>query len=76
MVPLAGIASLPSYAWGSVASVISGCSASRDSLSCRLLAILNFLYVAAGLLTLALIVVVVLALKSYRRNKADRRIER
>ena len=75
LLPLACIASASSVAHASVAYGISGCSASGDSLRCQLLAILNFLYVAAGLLGLVLIVVLVLAVKSYRKNKTDRRID-
>ena len=54
---------------------MTGCSASGDSMKCRLLAILNFLYAAAGLLGLLLIVVVVLAVRAYRKNKTGGQVD-
>jgi hypothetical protein len=47
------------------------CSASGDSLGCRLTGVLSFLYVAAALLAVALVLVVVLAVRSYRRKNDD-----
>ena len=52
----------------------SNCSASGDSLMCGMLGLLHFLYAAAGILALLLIVVVALAIKSYRKNKDDGKI--
>ena len=54
---------------------MTGCNASSDSLKCRMLAILNFLYAAAGLLGLLLIVVVVLAVRAYRKNKTGGQVD-
>jgi hypothetical protein len=54
---------------------VSDCSASGDSLKCHLLGVLNFLYAAAGLLGILLIAVVVLAFKSFRKNKTDEKAD-
>ncbi len=50
------------------------CGASGNSLDCRLADVLSFLYVAAALLALVLMLVVVLAVRSYRRtsNNGDK----
>ena len=50
-----------------------GCAATGDdSFKCRMLGLLNFLYVAAGLLGLILLIVIFLAIAMYRRNRAAR----
>jgi hypothetical protein len=56
-------------------SAASDCGASGNSLSCHLLGFLNFLYAAAGILAFMLIMVVALAIKSYRKNKKDEKID-
>ena len=55
----------------SVLMSVPNCSAYGDSPKCHLLGILNFLYAAAGVLGFLLIVVVVLAFESFRKNKTD-----
>jgi hypothetical protein len=67
-------ASTGNLAHASTLSIEPGCSASGDSLKCHLLGLLNFLYAAAGVLAFMLIVVVVLAVKSYRKNKDDKKV--
>jgi hypothetical protein len=46
------------------------CDAAGDSFKCRLTGILNFLYAAAGVLGLVLIVVVSLAVRTYQKNRS------
>ena len=54
---------------------VPDCSASGGSLKCHLLGVLNFLYAAAGVLGCLLIVVVVLAVKIYRKNETDEKVD-
>jgi H+/Cl- antiporter ClcA len=49
------------------------CDASRNTLDCHLAGVLSFLYIAAGLLAVVLLLVVVLAVRSYRRKNDDRK---
>jgi membrane protein implicated in regulation of membrane protease activity len=43
------------------------CSAAANSLQCRLTGVLSFLYIAGVLLAVLLLLVIVLAVRSYRR---------
>lgn len=56
------------FASVSAALVSPSCSAAPDSLDCRLASVLSLLYVAAGLLGLVLLLVIFVAVKSYRKN--------
>ena len=47
------------------------CSASGSTLNCHLQSFLSFLYTAAGLLALVLLVVILVATRIYTRNKAS-----
>ena len=47
------------------------CKTSPDSLGCHLIALLNLLYVAAGVLIAVLVVVIVVAVRAYRKNSKD-----
>lgn len=47
------------------------CKTAADSLPCRLMALLNLLYVAAGVLVVVLIVVIIVAVRAYRKNSKD-----
>ena len=47
------------------------CKTSPDSLGCHLIALLNLLYIAAGVLVAVLVVVIVVAVKAYRKNSRD-----
>jgi hypothetical protein len=71
MLALALAASTSRLMYASTLTDTPDCSASGDSLKCHLLGILDFLYVAAVVLGIVLIVVVVLAVNSYRKNKKD-----
>ncbi len=51
-----------------------GCAASGAGISCYLPGILNFLYVVAIVLGVVLLVVLVLAIKSFRKNKDDEKV--
>jgi bacteriorhodopsin len=74
LLALAFAASTGRLAHAATLSIEPGCTASGDSLKCHLLGLLNFLYAAAGVLAFMLIVVVVLAVKSYRKNKDDKKV--
>jgi hypothetical protein len=74
LLALAFAAPTGSLAHASTHSLTPDCSASGDTLKCDLLGFLNFLYAAAGVLALVLIVVVVLAVKSYRKNRNDEKV--
>jgi hypothetical protein len=74
LLTLAFAVSTARLAHASTLFAASDCSASGDSLKCHLLGFLNFLYAAAGVLAFMLIVVVALAVKSYRKNKNDEKI--
>jgi cytosine/uracil/thiamine/allantoin permease len=50
------------------------CSASANSFNCHLAGVLSFLYVAAALLAVVLVLVIVLAVRSYRRRSDDKRL--
>ncbi len=67
--PLAFAAATSTAAHASTLSLSTDCSASGDSLKCRLGDFLGFLYAAAGVLCFVLIIVVVLAVHSYRASK-------
>jgi hypothetical protein len=56
-------------AGASVIAATPDCSASGDSFQCSLLGFLHFLYAAAGLLAIVLIVAVLVAVHVYRKNK-------
>jgi heme/copper-type cytochrome/quinol oxidase subunit 2 len=60
------------YAYKAHAStlLVPACDTAADSFKCRLVGILNFLYAAAGILALVLIVVIVLAVRMYRKNRS------
>ena len=62
-------------AQASVLTSVPDCSASGGSFKCHLLGVLNFLYAAAGVLGFLLIVVVVLAVKAYRKNETDEKVD-
>lgn len=47
------------------------CSAAPDNLGCHLVALLNLLYVAAGVLSAVLVVVIVVAIRAYKKNSKD-----
>jgi uncharacterized membrane protein YkgB len=49
------------------------CSANGDSLNCRLQSVLHFLYGAAGVLALILLIVIAAAITIYQKNKSARR---
>ncbi len=61
-------------AHASLLQSVNDCGASGNSLDCHLADVLSFLYVAAGLLALVLLLVIVLAVRSYRRtsNNGDK----
>jgi membrane protein DedA with SNARE-associated domain len=59
-------ASLASFAF-----LVSDCSTNGDPLGCRLDSILHVLYIAAVILGLVLLVVAILAYRTYRQNKAE-----
>jgi hypothetical protein len=63
------------FALASVLTKVHNCNASGDSLKCHLQGILDFLYAAAGILGLLLVVAVVLAFNIYRKNKADEKVD-
>lgn len=69
LLALAFTAATHTAAHASTLSLSSGCSASGYSLKCRLGEFLGLLYVAAGVLGLVLIIVVILAVHSYRASK-------
>jgi hypothetical protein len=46
------------------------CDAAGDSFKCRLTGILNFLYAAAAVLGLVLLLVVFLAIRTYQKNRS------
>jgi hypothetical protein len=45
------------------------CSASGDPLKCRLTGVLHLLYLAAAILAIAAIVVLLFAIRTYRKNR-------
>jgi hypothetical protein len=47
------------------------CSASGNSLGCRLGDVLSFLYIAAAVLAFVLVLVIVLAVRSFRKRAAN-----
>jgi H+/Cl- antiporter ClcA len=47
------------------------CDASGNTLDCHLAGVLSFLYIAAGLLAVVLLMVIALAVRSYRRKDDD-----
>jgi hypothetical protein len=55
----------------SVSAATPDCSTSGGSFECSLLGVLHFLYAAAGVLTVVLIVVIAVAVHIYRRNKGS-----
>lgn len=65
---LIAAASVSRAAHASATVIAPDCTASGDGFGCRLLGILNLLYAAAGVLALVLIVVIIVAVKSYRKN--------
>ncbi len=67
--PLAFAAATGTAAHASTRSLSTGCSASGDTLKCRLGEFLGFLYAAAGVLGFILIIVIVMAIHSYRVSK-------
>jgi hypothetical protein len=71
LAPLAvlAIAAAPARAAHWLAS--PDCGVSTDSLNCRLAGVLSFLYVAAALLAFVLLLVIVLAVRSFRRRAND-----
>ena len=68
---VAALASGPAHAAQWLAS--PDCSASGNSLDCRLAGVLSFLYIAAAVLAFALLLVVLLAVRSFRqRSRSDK----
>jgi hypothetical protein len=47
------------------------CRTAPDSLGCRLNGVLDFLYAAAAMLGVVLVVVIVVTIRIYRRNRDD-----
>ncbi len=61
----------PSAALASLLFFSADCSATGDQLGCRLDNILHILYIAAGILGVVLLVVAILAYRTYRQNKVE-----
>jgi hypothetical protein len=53
----------------------SDCSTLPDPLGCRLNNFLHILYIAAAVLGVALLIVAILAYRTYRQNKADAAVD-
>jgi len=70
--PLAALSLPTARAHASALLIAPDCSASGNSLQCRLAGVLSFLTVAATLLAVVLVVVIVLAVRSYRNNQRDK----
>jgi hypothetical protein len=54
-------------------SLSPNCTTDGDNLHCHLLGFLHFLYAAASLLAVVLMIVIALAVRFYRRNKSNPR---
>jgi hypothetical protein len=74
LVALAVAAAVGCPVHASALSSVPDCSASGGGLRCDLQGVLDFLYMAAGVLGVLLLAVVALAIKSYRKNKDDEKV--
>jgi hypothetical protein len=64
-------ASISRTAHASTFMLTSDCSVTPDTFGCHLLSLLKFLYAAAAVLGLVLVVVIVIAVNSYRKNSRN-----
>ncbi len=63
---------MAAQAHASTLLIAPDCSASGNSLQCRLAGVLSFLTVAAALLAVLLVAVIVLAVRSYRNSQREK----